>query len=215
LNGDRLSFTLHSPLSLSAVDTQGNIVNAETSTIPGAEYLRYGEVQVLTMPIGTKFSIVLNGEAEGSFTLEMEEWEDEELVATSTLSAIPSSTNTIATISFTNGSLEDMGILEIDHNGDTIVDLTYTPEIGEAVFAPDLPDIDNTSSSGGRKVSRGQVLGSSIDISETLQRIEYILTALTKLKGHIPDEVYVEIDNQIRFMLGTILKNTNNLYGYN
>src|SRR5690606_35721592 len=185
------------------------------SNIPGAEYQRYGEVQILTIPIGTKFSIVLNGEAEGSFTLEMEEWEDEELVATSTLSAIPSSTSTIATIAFTDGSLENMGVLEIDYNGDTIVDLIYTPEVGETVFTPDLSNIDHTSSSGGRRVSRGQVLGSSIDISETLQRIEYILPALTILKGHIPDEVYVEIDNQIRFMLGTILKNTNNLYGYN
>lgn len=206
--GDRLTFTLHSPLSLSAIDDNGNVVSPDTNTIPGASYQRFGEIQVITMPAGTKFAIVLDGEADGSFTLEMEEWEGGELNATSTLSAIPSGTSTVATISFTEGSLETMSILEVDYNGDRVVDLIYTPEIGESVSTPNIPTGDDVSTSGGRRIQRGQVLGVSTDLSETLRQVQIILDILTKLKGHIPDEDYSKIEDRVRDILRTALINS-------
>ncbi len=212
--GNRLVFTLHSPLALSATDEHGNITNEQETSIPGATYTRYGEVQVITVPTGTKFTLVLTGEAEGSFTLEMEEFEGDDLVDISTFSAIPSSTDTLATIFFTDGSLENVGELQIDHNGDSIVDLTYTPILGETVTAPDpiamiVERIILGGSSGG-SLPLGRVLGVS-DNTLTLEQLAHIVkqlhivvTALSHLRGQIPEEQYATISGQVLTILSTL-----------
>lgn len=130
----RLRFLLHSPLSLSATDTLGNVVNSTTSTIPGASWRRYGEVQVLSVPEGTPITLNLDGYADGSFTLDMQEVDGANTVlASSTLSAIPSTADTNATIVFPDGTLQSASPLSLDYDGDGATDLSLESRLGEEV----------------------------------------------------------------------------------
>lgn len=216
-----LTFTLHSPLRLSAIDSSGNVVNKEEVTIPDATYVRYGEVQVLTIPTETEFTIILTGEAEGSFTLEMEEFIDDETVTTSTFSAIPSGTSTRATISFDGGTLDKAGVLQIDYNGDSIIDYSYSPIIGDVVYEPD-PTVTTVTisngSGGGRSKPKGQVLGASTDLSgltNDLKQIQILVTFLKLYKNLIAEQQYVEIENRLRHLLITLLMRINQGGYYN
>lgn len=211
---DRLVFTLHSPLALSAIDEDGNVISEQISSITGATYTRYGEVQVITIPTGIKFTLILTGEAEGSFTLEMEQFDGDELVDSSVFSAIPSSTSTLATITFTDDSLEDAGKLEVDYNGDSIVDLTYTPILGKTVTTPDdhviaaVERIVSGGSSGSHPI--GRVLGVADNtltleqLTQIVNQLHIVVTALSHLKGKTPESQYDTISSQVFTMLSTL-----------
>lgn len=206
-NENRLVYTLHSPLSLSAIDSSGKFASEQGITIPGASYQRYGEVQVVTIPTGIGFTLLLTGESEGSFTLEMEEYAQDEIITTSTLSAIPSSTSTVASITYFNGSLEDMSELRVDYNGDSIIDLTYTPIINSEVFLPDVvtsPRV-RSNSHNGSSGKKGQVLGSSTELTDTLRQLQDLLTNLNSLKSKIPQQQYIDIQNRAQQILHTLL----------
>ncbi len=131
----RLRFLLHSPLNLSASDNFGNVVNSATSTIPGARWKRYGEVQVLSVPEGTPITLNLEGYAAGSFTLDMEEIDGANTVlASSTLSAIPSTADTTAAITFPDGTLENASPLSLDYDGNGTTDISLKSKLGEEVI---------------------------------------------------------------------------------
>ncbi len=135
---NRLRFTLHSPLNLSAIDSAGNIINYATSTIPGSDYRRYGEVQVITTPNHAPVTLNLDGYASGSFTLDMQEIDgNDSIIASSTIAAVPTSTSTKATIALTDGTIQNASPLFVDYNGDGRTDFTIKPELGKIV-TPDL-----------------------------------------------------------------------------
>ncbi|MHB1316561.1 MAG: lipase/acyltransferase domain-containing protein [Minisyncoccota bacterium] len=139
-NDDRLRFILHSPLNLSATDNLGNVVNSATSTIPGSRFKHYGEVQVLTVPKSTPLTLNLDGYATGSFTLDIEEIDgNNTIIASSTLSAIPSATSTQASMLFADGTLQNASPLLVDYNGDTQTDFILTPQIGEIITLDTTP----------------------------------------------------------------------------
>lgn len=133
-NRARLRFVLHSPLNLSSIDNLGNIVNSTTSTIPGSRFKRYGEVQVLIVPKNTPVTLNLAGYATGSFTLDMQEIDGNNTITTSsTFSAIPSATSTMATISFTDGTLQSATPLLLDYDGNGTIDFSLNSKIGKTV----------------------------------------------------------------------------------
>ena len=139
ISGDnRLIFTLHSPLSLGAVDNNGYTVGADSSEIPGATYERYGEVQVLSVPVGTDFTLKLNGESAGSFTLEAQEVHGGTVTSSTTFSAIPSTASSKAEMNFASGTLSSSSALKLDYNGDGTTDTTYTAKAGTSVSQPDV-----------------------------------------------------------------------------
>ncbi|MDO8521232.1 MAG: PxKF domain-containing protein [bacterium] len=146
VDDDRLRFVLHSPLHLSAIDADGNIVNSATSTIPGSRYKRYGEVQVLSVPLHTPVTLHLDGYASGSFTLDVAEIDGNNITTSSTtILAIPSSTSTVATMSFSDGTLINAAPLVVDYDGDTITDFSLAPVIGETITLPPPPPVYNFS----------------------------------------------------------------------
>ena len=131
---ERLRFVLHSPLNLSATDNLGNVISSATSTIPGSRWRRYGEVQVLTVPKNTPLTLNLDGYTTGSFTLDMQEIDGDNIVtASSTFSAIPSATSTTATMAFTDGTIQNASPLLLDYDGNGATDFLLQSEIGEAV----------------------------------------------------------------------------------
>jgi hypothetical protein len=92
---NRLIYYLHSPLDM-FVTTQEGVVSSTTNTIRGGTYRRYGEVQYISLPksSGSSQTLTLNGLAEGSFTLEVEEWGGGTMSERHTYSGIPSDTST-------------------------------------------------------------------------------------------------------------------------
>lgn len=128
----RLRFVLHSPLNLSATDALGNVISAATSTIPGSRFKRYGEAQVLTVPKNIPITLALEGYMAGSFTLDMQEIDGHNaIVASSTLSAIPSATSTKATMIFADGTLQSASSLLVDYDGNGITDFSLESKMGE------------------------------------------------------------------------------------
>jgi hypothetical protein len=137
LSEKRLTYFLHSPLTLSAHDSFGNGISASTSTIPGARYNRYGEVQSISLPASSNPTLVLNGYEAGSFTLEVQEVEGDTTVATTTFSGIPSSASTVITMNFSDGTIKNASPLFVDANGDGTTDVSFEPKL-DGVVVPDL-----------------------------------------------------------------------------
>lgn len=140
---NRMMFILHSPLALSAHDSDGNMISESISTMPDTQFTRYGEVQVLVVSTDTSFTLKLDGETEGSFTLEVFELEGENISETVTFSAIPSKEGTEATIEFSEGTLESAGPLLVDYDGEGTSDVLYTPVLGGIVTDPDIIEEPN------------------------------------------------------------------------
>lgn len=151
---NRLRFVLHSPLNLSAVDGLGNIVNSATSTIPGARYKHYGEVQVLTVPKNTSFALNLDGYASGSFTLDIDEVDgNNNIVASSTIEAVPSATTTKARIDFTDGTIQNMSPLVVDYDGNGTNDFKIASKVGaKTMFDITPPEVRILFSTSTQKI---------------------------------------------------------------
>ena len=134
---NRLRFFLHSPLMLSATDAIGNEISAATSTIPDARYKLFGEVQYISVPASSTPTLHLDGYAEGSFTLEVQEVQGDVVTATTTFLGIPNATTTTAQMSFSDGTIANAEPLMVDIDADGDTDITLQSKIGEIV----VPDI--------------------------------------------------------------------------
>jgi pimeloyl-ACP methyl ester carboxylesterase len=140
-SGKRLKFYLHSPLALSAKDQAGNIVSADEQNYPGAQYERFGEVQYISVPAASSPKIILDGESEGSFTLEVQEDVSGVVTSQTTFEAIPTTIDTKVTMNFPDGTLEHAEPLIVDYDGNGIPEFLLDPKPGEVV---QLPPVDET-----------------------------------------------------------------------
>jgi pimeloyl-ACP methyl ester carboxylesterase len=141
---NRLLLRLHSPLDMFVVLHDGEVVGSSTPSLRGVEYRRYGEVQQLSIPEDeVDYEIQLIGLAEGSFTLEIEQYEGDELGERVTYSALPTSTTTKVTIALEDEELLSEVNLLIDYNGDGIFETTALPGLSQVTF--ETPEIIATS----------------------------------------------------------------------
>ncbi|MFN3693354.1 MAG: lipase/acyltransferase domain-containing protein [Candidatus Paceibacteria bacterium] len=125
-NEKRLTFTLHSPLDLVVVNSRGEVVSSSTEEINGGTYQRYGEVQYISIPdSGNPVTTTLNGEATGSFTLEIATFANGVLDKRYSYSAIPSSTSTKATIVANTDLPLATTPLQVDYDGNGTNDVSY------------------------------------------------------------------------------------------
>lgn len=137
----RLEYVLHSPLTLSVRDTSGNETNSLSSTIPGARYKRFGEVQYLSLPADVPHTVLLKGLSEGSFTLEVREMAGDRAVAITAFAGIPTTPDTEVRMNNFGGTIESAESLVIDSDGDNHPDFTLKPKTNETVS---LPPFDQT-----------------------------------------------------------------------
>lgn len=134
----KLRFFLHSPLTLELYDSSGNHVGQnEDGTfdqeIPDVEYGEFGDVQYITATQGSQYQVVLNGLDVGIFSLDIQEVDGGSVTKQSTLANLPTTGNTKVTLNIGNG-IETASLLEVDEDGDGVVDITLQPLVGETVI---------------------------------------------------------------------------------
>ncbi|PIR85954.1 hypothetical protein COU14_01580 [Candidatus Kaiserbacteria bacterium CG10_big_fil_rev_8_21_14_0_10_44_10] len=140
----RLTFTLHSPLSLSYNENDGTVVDESSPYGRYSQYKRYGEVQIIDIYNDEEGTIVMQGEKTGSFTLEVEESDGEEITSTITYAGIPSSTSTVASIEVGGTNIDDTASLQVDYDGDGETDFMLESAVDETVALPDEPPSEPT-----------------------------------------------------------------------
>ncbi len=140
-NGKRLQFFLHSPLNLIVEDNQGGIVSEATTTITGASFVRFGEVQSISIPASKLSKLRMVGIEDGTFSLEIRETNNGEIAASTTFIGVPSSMRTNVEMDFTDGTIAGASPLRIDYDGDGQIESSLTPVIGGSVR---LPFLDST-----------------------------------------------------------------------
>ncbi len=122
---NRLVLQLHSPLDLSVILSDGVVVSSSTPNIRNVAYRRFGEVQTLTIPEAEQnFTILFVGIGTGSFTLDLEQYQGNNLLERGTYSAIPSSTSTRVSLELAGVSDTDYELV-LDYEGDGVIDQTY------------------------------------------------------------------------------------------
>ncbi len=144
----KLRFFLHSPLTLELYDSSGNHVghNADGSfdqEIPDVEYGEFGDVQYIIAPQGPEYRLVLNGLDVGTFSLDIQEVEGGSVTRQTILANIPTTENTLVTLNIGDG-IESTSLLEVDEDGDGVIDITLQPLVGETVIyeepEPEVPE---------------------------------------------------------------------------
>lgn len=175
--GKRLHFTLHSPLTLGITDPEGRYTGLDPDTgeikeeIPDVTYEQIGEVQFLSIPEGVEYTLKLDGYEEGSFTLDVESQEGNDIIEENYFEAIPTSDKTLAFLDIGEDFKVLNAVLRVDTDGDGDIDEVY-PKIEEEVIediktvasphgAVILPKNDNIIANGSLAFLEniGQVLG--------------------------------------------------------
>ncbi len=146
----KLTFFLHSPLTLELTDSAGNITGlatdgAITQDIPDSTYGEFGEVKYITVPQGSTYQLTMRGQESGTFSLEMQESLGGVVTASSTIANVPTTPSTLASLTI-SGGLETASALTVDTDGDGGSDLSVTPRVGETVnYEPPPPALSETS----------------------------------------------------------------------
>lgn len=163
---DRLVFQLHSPLDMQVFTEEGEL-SSTTESIAGGKYRRHGELQYISLPkTSGPITVILTGVAAGSFTFEVEEWVEGEMVERKQYQGIPSDSGTVVTYEIIAGDTQQL--LKIDFDGDGVIDgeisldgtvTDLRPEIIEEVEASGPGN--NSTGTRIRPPVNGQVLGVS------------------------------------------------------
>jgi hypothetical protein len=123
-NGVRLHYTLHSPLTLGVTDLQGRYTGQDPITkeikegVPGVNYRKIGDVQFISVPAGTFYTLKMKGYETGSFSLDVDKQIGNTVTDTTSFQGIPSSTTTIATMDIATNQEVASSTLKLDQNGD-------------------------------------------------------------------------------------------------
>lgn len=164
ISGTQLHFTLHSPLSLNLYDSQGNHTGFSTTTnsleenIPDSQYLTFGEVSYISVPSSANLHLVMNGYANGSFTLDLAEVSNDSVLASTTFSGIPTTEHSVVTMNMPTGKIDsNISNLHIDVNGDGTNMFDLVPKLNDIVTIP-KPKIPLTIIAQNKNI----ILGSTI-----------------------------------------------------
>jgi len=184
----RLNFILHSPLSLSVTNGNGGVVSSTDQSIDGGYYRRYGEVQFISVPTESNPTVSLNGEEDGSFTLEVSEEVSGIVIDKVSFISIPNKKETFATMSFEDGSLESASALYLDEDGDGKNDFFLEPNSeGNTIDYQDAKTVtaENTGADLGFSFdtdsgNRSELL-SKEDEDRLLKQIQKIAETVEKL----------------------------------
>ncbi len=151
VNDKKLTFFLHSPLTLELKDPSGNVTGlapdgSVAQNIPGAVYGEFGEVKYIIAPQGSSYQLAMHGQGNGIFSLDIQESSGEIITASSTIANIPTTASTSVSLTISDG-LTTASPLTVDENGDGKDTITIAPQSGETVAysAPAVPTASDAS----------------------------------------------------------------------
>lgn len=212
VNKKRLHFTLHSPLSLDLYDSQGNHTGFSTTTnsleenIPDSRFLTFGEVSLISVPSSVGLQLIMEGYSNGSFSLDIEEVQDDEILASTTFSGIPSFDGTKVTMDIAQD--QDIGnlLLNVDYNGDGTTDksLKATPG-GTTTFDNIPPEISISFDALAKEVT----FSGKDDSPVTVEHSSASTTALDSQdnKSILYYTRYKEKPTKLKLSFNTIIRN--------
>lgn len=201
----KLIFYLHSPLTLTLCNSSGICtgINEDgdiSEDIDGATYGEFGEIKYVIVPEGDSYTLTMNGLAEGSFTLIVEEVEGSEVLSSVTFADIPTTLDTVATLVAGDG-IESVGNLQIDENGDGTSDTNLTPSIDDVVMYSSEEVTAPSTGGGGEGISYNVTYPDTEEdiISIPSQEVSLIPTALASttevqiIEESVVEEIVEEI----------------------
>ena len=160
---DVIVYDLHSPLSLNLYDDQGRHTGISTTTgaieenIPSTRYSEVGETKYIIADAHTAQHLMLKGYASGSFSLGVQKLQGDTILASTTFSAIPSSTGTVVTMEIlanTDLTPTTASPLKIDFNGDGIIDTQLVAKPNqETIYDITPPDAQLSFSTSTQQLS--------------------------------------------------------------
>jgi pimeloyl-ACP methyl ester carboxylesterase len=175
----RLTFFLHSPLTLELKDSAGNITGiAKDGTISGeisgAEYGEFGDVKYIIADGGASYELILHGQDTGTFSLDIQESSGGIITASSTIANVPVTSRTIVSLTL-SGGIETVSALTVDVDGDGANIITITPKVGETTNyepppppAPEPePAIISVNRGGGRRIPVSVITADLISPTQT------------------------------------------------
>jgi len=142
--GTRLRYSLHSPLTLDLYDDQGRHTGVSTTTgeveeqIPGTYYMRFGDVKYIFSDASSSVHIMMDGYAPGTFTFNVDQYSGDTRTASTTFQNIPTTASTTVTID-TQSDITTLSPMQIDTDGDGIVDATLTSKLNDTVTLDTTP----------------------------------------------------------------------------
>jgi pimeloyl-ACP methyl ester carboxylesterase len=134
----RLHISVHSPITLGIRDSNGRFTGVVTNPdplsdipvvvrgVPNTYYFEFGEGKYTGFEVSEEFEIVMQGTGSGTFTLEIEEVEGDEVIGFLEYSNIPVSTSTGAILYIHD--TQNKGQIELDVDGDGLADAEVRPD---------------------------------------------------------------------------------------
>lgn len=135
INNIRVS--IHSPVDMHFYDRDGNhtglVVGSDgvpyfENTIPGSTIMRFGESVYASLSADEVYELALDGKGNGTFTLEIDEVVNDEVVGSRMYKDIPVQSSSAG--SMTVGTIEEAGPLVFDYNGDGTSDFSLSSNNG-------------------------------------------------------------------------------------
>lgn len=133
--------SVHSPVNISVYDKVGNLVGIDSSRqggdfvfisedIPNSDYTEINDQKYITVPMGVSYVVNLEGKGIGTFTLNIDQYENG---TSSHKSFVNVPVSSLLTAEVNIGEDNLVGDLNIDMNGDKIIDLAIAHQ---EVFDP-------------------------------------------------------------------------------
>ncbi|MDB5245136.1 MAG: Lecithin-cholesterol acyltransferase [Parcubacteria group bacterium] len=132
----KLIFTLHSIEDFDLSDAGGNhtgtLSNGTDESIPGSTFGQLGDTQYAIVPSGQPYELTVHGTSSDPFTLDIAEMTEGVVTASITFADVPSTDQTHASLSITNG-IDDASVLAVDTDGDGTTDYSVSPSTGKVI----------------------------------------------------------------------------------
>jgi pimeloyl-ACP methyl ester carboxylesterase len=211
----RLHYTLHSPLTLALVDSSGRYTGLDPVTgevrqeIPNVTYRQIGDIQFLSIPSSEAFTLKMKGLSEGSFALDIEKQNGNLIEDNMSFQGVPSSTTTIVTMDILPNSLPKNSSLQIDQDGNGIVDktLTATSSLDTILYDEESPELNVTFSTTTKDVIFSGV--DNLDSNPTILTTS-TSTTISDNQGNrtiIPFTKYRELPTRLKLSYNKIIRN--------
>ncbi|MGW8184821.1 MAG: lipase/acyltransferase domain-containing protein [Candidatus Moraniibacteriota bacterium] len=148
----RLQYSLHSPLTLELYDNKGRHtgINAEgqiAEQIPGTYFKQFGDVKYIFADEDISSYIKMSGYDTGTFTFIVKEFVGDEAVNKIIFKDMPVTPDTKVDFAVP-ADLESASNLEIDKDGDDVIDYSLEPKIGEIITLDTIAPATNNSIEG-------------------------------------------------------------------